>query len=170
MSDNSLCRTCKKPINSARRTVYCSDVCSGAVKVLRCVTCSRPFLSRNRRSFCERPECRQTRAPAVYRYVCPDGRSYVGAVADVRRREKEGVGRRNPRLVAAFEKYPPPTWTYEVLESLTPGCSKEELREAEQRHMERLRSLEPEHGFNINPAVWQGDRLDNASLERGTEI
>jgi hypothetical protein len=53
--------------------------------------------------------------------------------------------------------YPPATWAFEVLEELPLGCSKKTLRRAEQRHIERLCSFLPEHGFNILPAWWSGD-------------
>jgi hypothetical protein len=96
-------------------------------------------------------------APAVYRFVCPDGRSYVGSVSDCRKREARGIARSNPWLKAAFERYPPDTFTYEILERLPRGCSIEQLREAEQRHIERLRSWDQERGFNICPATWNGD-------------
>jgi hypothetical protein len=90
-------------------------------------------------------------SPAVYRFICPDGRSYVGAVGDCRKRG--GIQRSNVRLLAAFELHPPKTWTYEVLERLTPGCSTEALREAEQHHIDRLRSRLPEFGFIMAPAT-----------------
>jgi hypothetical protein len=41
-----------------------------------------------------------------------------------------------------------------VLEKLLPGCSERELREAEQRHIDRLRSRTPELGFNMHPAIF----------------
>jgi hypothetical protein len=43
------------------------------------------------------------------------------------------------------------------LERLPPGCSRRTLREAEQRHIDRLRSWAPDLGFNIVPAVYEGD-------------
>jgi hypothetical protein len=126
-----------------------------------CAACQRSFglpsgRGQYRRLFCS-DECRRVRAPAVYRFVCPDGRSYVGAVTDIRKRDVRGIARSNPWLKAAFERYPPDTFTYEILERLPPGCSIEQLREAEQRHIERLRSWAPESGFNICPATWDGD-------------
>jgi hypothetical protein len=127
-----------------------------------CRACSKLFnlkhgRNQHRRLYCS-DECRRAaRAPAVYRFVCPDGRSYVGAVTDIRKREVRGIARSNPWLAAAFEQYPPDTFTYEILERLPPGCSRGQLREAEQRHIERLRSWAPESGFNICPATWNGD-------------
>jgi hypothetical protein len=121
-----------------------------------CKVCGRSFEASPRRRICS-PECRNGRAPAVYRFVCPDGRSYVGAVGDSRNRAKQKIARSNSRLLTAFEQYPPETWTYEVLERLPLGCSKRDLREAEQRHIDRLRSWAPDVGFNIVSAVWEGD-------------
>jgi hypothetical protein len=126
------------------------------VKVLNCKTCGRPFDSVCRRRYCGRPECQWAKAPAVYRFICPDGRSYVGAVGNSRWRADGGLRRCNTRLLAAFEEHPPEHWTYEVLERLPPGCSRRELREAEQRHIDALCSWSPEAGFNILPAV-EGD-------------
>jgi hypothetical protein len=40
---------------------------------------------------------------------------------------------------------------------LPPGCSKRELREAEQRHIDRLSTWSPAAGFNITPAIWDRD-------------
>jgi hypothetical protein len=128
------------------------------VKVIACKTCQQPFTSSDgRRVYCDRPDCRRTKAPVVYRFVCPDGRSYVGAASDCRNRANHGVARSNTRLLAAYEQYPPETWTYEILERLVPGCSERELREAEQRHIDSLRSYAPEAGFNVLPAIWEGD-------------
>jgi hypothetical protein len=105
------------------------------------------------------------KAPAVYRFVCPDGRSYVGAATDIRKRDVHGIARTNPWLKMAFERYPPDTFTYEILERLPPGCAIGQLREAEQRHIERLRSWAPEPGFNIYPAVWN-TAMDQESWRR----
>jgi hypothetical protein len=59
-----------------------------------------------------RSECRRIRFPTIYRFVCPDGRSYVGAVGDSRKRG--GIQRSNARLLAAFELHPPETPTAET--------------------------------------------------------
>jgi hypothetical protein len=61
-----------------------------------CKTCGEPFISRQGRQYCPRPECRRNKSPAVYRFVCPDGRSYVGAVGDSRKRGD--IQRSNARL------------------------------------------------------------------------
>jgi hypothetical protein len=122
-------------------------------KIKFCAACGRLGV----RKFCS-DECRTRPAPAVYRFVCPDGRSYVGSSANHLTRNKNGLDRRNPWMIAAFEQHPPETWNFEVLEKLQPGCSKEDLREAEQRHIERLRSWDIEIGFNIYPAVWKEGR------------
>jgi hypothetical protein len=118
------------------------------MRTVNCKTCGQPFNSKDRHRYCS-DDCRWRKAPAVYRFCAPDGRSYVGAVGDSRRRADEGLRRSNARLVAAFEQHPSETWTYEILELLPPGCSLEELRAAEQRHIDRLRSREPDAGFNI---------------------
>jgi hypothetical protein len=124
------------------------------VKVVDCKICGRPF--RRGRQSCDRRECWPNRFPAVYRFVCPDGRSYVGAVGNCSGRG-DSIQRSNARLLAAFELHPPETWTFEVLEQLPPGCSMQTRREAEQRHIERLRSWLPEFGFNMLPAAWSWD-------------
>src|SRR6476660_7355170 len=96
-------------------------------------TCGRLFAPKNGRKYCPRSECRRRRFPAVYRFISPDGRSYVGAVSDYRKRGD--IRRSNPRLLVAFELHPPETWVFEVLERLPPGCTLQALREAEQRHI-----------------------------------
>jgi hypothetical protein len=149
------------------------------VKARICRACGRSFDPTLRpfdrvfrsRTFCT-PECRARPSPAVYRYVCPDGRSYVGAVANIEERNEGGICRLNPWLAAAFERHPPETFVFEVLERLTPGCTKRELRAAEQRHIERLRSWSPEAGFNFYPAVWGGDGVGQvaARKRRGEQV
>jgi hypothetical protein len=118
-----------------------------AMKTINCKSCGRPFDSVHGSIYCS-DNCRSKKAPAVYRFVCPDGRGYVGSVSDRRNRANRGIGRSNARLAVAFKQYPPETWTYEILELLTPGCSEQELRAAEQRHIDRMRSCEPDAGFN----------------------
>jgi hypothetical protein len=114
-----------------------------------CCICGRLFAPSNRQNkYCR--ECRRG-GSIVYRYICPDGRSYVGAVAyDGHLRNAHGIKRSNARLLDAFKQYPPATWTFEVLERRPLEYS---LREAEQRHIDRLRSWDPAAGFNMHPAI-----------------
>jgi hypothetical protein len=99
------------------------------------------------------PQCRAAKSPVVYCYTCPDGRKYVGAVLDSTHRFKNGFQRESAVLREAFKQYPPETWTYEILERLDPGCPEILLRVAEQLHINRLRTLDPKFGFNMNPAI-----------------
>lgn len=83
----------------------------------------------------------------MYRFVCPDGRSYIGSRKNIRGRERQGIGcYATPRLLEAFEQHPPETWKFEILEMLT---NEGDQRAAEQRHIERLHALDPAHGFNM---------------------
>jgi hypothetical protein len=91
-------------------------------------------------------------APIVYRFIAPDGRSYVGSVRYGQNRAGS-LARGNTRIGIALKDYPATTWRYEELQSFAPGCSERELRSAEQRHIDRLQTLMPEHGFNMLPAV-----------------
>jgi hypothetical protein len=120
----------------------------------RCVAYDEPMSVQLHGS---RKYCDACSAPAIYRFVCPDGRSYVGSTSYPRDRNLRGLERSNSWLLEAFERHPPETWTYEVLEKLPYGCSKEEVLDAEQQHIERLGSWMKEHGFNIHPAVWEGN-------------
>src|SRR5262249_37143998 len=120
-----------------------------------CATCGRrlsPICHGNQR-YCS-AHCQIYKAPAVYRYVCPDGRSYVGSTHDHEVRLHAGIERSNPRLTSALTKYPAETWTFELLQLLPPGSVVPVLRAAEQHHIERLRTRDPKHGFNILPAVF----------------
>lgn len=110
-----------------------------------CVMCKRPLPagSYGNRKFCG------CKASVVYRFVCPDGRSYVGSTRDHRERSHRGIQRKNPQLIEAFALHPPKTWTYEVLERLPAGRSRKQRAVAEQRHIDRLRTWAPEHGFNM---------------------
>jgi len=162
-----ICQTCQRSFVSTHGRLYCSGVCRGEVKILTCMTCEQSFLSRHGgRRYCS-AECKSApRAPAVYRFICPDGRSYVGSVKDCRKRADNGIQRSNSRLLAAFDQYPSETWTYGVLERLPPGCSERKLRRAEQRHIRRLRSWDPKYGFNIYPAVWNQRAVRQRQQER----
>lgn len=116
-----------------------------------CVGCFSPLpdTGDGRRSkFCS-VGCHRRRAPAVYRWICPDGRSYIGSTPDCRTREQQGVGRKNKRLISAFVDHPPKLWAYEVLQRLPPGCSGRVLQEAEQIYIDKFRSYLPECGFNV---------------------
>jgi hypothetical protein len=46
-------------------------------------------------------------APEVYRYICPDGRSYVGSVADHHKRDRHGLYRFNSWIGDALVTHPP---------------------------------------------------------------
>jgi hypothetical protein len=86
------CETCGQPFESWYGRIYCSDVCKGTLKILRCVACKGLFASgTSRRSYCDRLSCiesRRVKAPAIYRFICPDGRSYVGAVINIEGRRQ----------------------------------------------------------------------------------
>lgn len=121
------------------------------MKTINCKTCGQAFESWYEGQIYCSVVC-SVNAPAIYRFICPDGRSYVGSSCNITKRANYGIARLNVRLAAAFKQHSPETWTFEILESLTPGCSEQELRGAEQRHIDRLHSCEPDAGFNIVPA------------------
>jgi hypothetical protein len=129
-----------------------------------CAACGRAFQPRYRAIFCS-VECRKARSPAVYRFISPDGRSYVGSVADARHRGGK-FGRLNSRIADAIRQFPDSLWHYEVLEHLNPGCQKRERLIAEQRHIDRLRSWSPDGGFNLHPAIWDADGPAQRSARR----
>jgi hypothetical protein len=122
-----------------------------------CLACGKP-VGRGRK-YCGPIACvpRKRPAPAVYRYVAPDGRSYVGSISDVRVRDRAGLGRSNAWIAKALATYPPETWRSEILEWLPIGCSAEVLLQAEQKHIDLLRTFRPKYGFNVAPALWFGD-------------
>jgi hypothetical protein len=77
---------------------------------------------------------------------------------NMRNRHKHVIAN-NKRARTALDRYPPETWSFEILEWL-PHDKKlsfdraiREQYEAEQRHIDRLRTQSPEFGFNIFPAV-----------------
>src|SRR5262249_54391981 len=114
---------------------------------------------RSRKHCCE---CRwQT---AVYRFVCPDGRSYVGSTHDLRTRAVKGLLRSNRRIKEVIEKYPPETWRFEVLELLPSRRPFHEAVEAEQRHIDRLGTLDPARGFNMVRAAAEFDRWTSIKM------
>ena len=110
-----------------------------------CKRCGRPFV-RAWRQYCS-DECRVARSPAVYRFICPDGRSYVGSRNDCRARREEGIKGSNARLRAALEQYPADMWTYEVLQELPPGYWGDEIHEWARKVLVRARmtrEIDPE--------------------------
>ena len=82
------------------------------------------------------PHCRTPRG--VYRFIAPDGRSYVGSCTEIDRHGRQGLGRSNSRMVEVFDRHPPETWKFDIMERLPPGCSKADRRAAEQRHIDRF--------------------------------
>ena len=80
--------------------------------LIRCPSCRKLVPAYKNRIFCS-ALCKVRRAPVVYRFVCPDGRSYVAAAGDISNRNDKGIQRSNRRLEAAFKQYPPETWTFE---------------------------------------------------------
>lgn|GEM_PF-4406236 len=132
----------------------------------RCLSCGVNFA---KVKFCSR-RCARYRAPGVYRFVCPDGRSYVGAVGRVTNRGDK-LARSNRRLQKAFKKYPPETWRFELLETLPGGCTVAALRAAEQRHIDRFCTYKESSGFNMDPAVYADDGpAQKAYRRRRTKI
>jgi hypothetical protein len=115
-----------------------------------CKRCGRPFV----RTWCQycSDECRVARSPAIYRFICPDGRSYVGSRNDCRARREQGIQGSNARLQTPLKQYPAHMWSYEVLQELRPGCLERERLILEQHHIDRYRALDPAYGFNILPA------------------
>jgi hypothetical protein len=122
------------------------------VQTRTCLACHQSFVPQHRlQRYCT-IICRTRPAPAVYRFIAPDGRSYVGSTCDRRKRVKGGICRRNPQLLQTFVTYPPETWAFEILQALPPGCPDFIRIRAEQQHIDRLRSWDPAHGFNMSPA------------------
>lgn len=124
-----------------------------------CRACGGQFaLWRRTLKYCD--GCR-AKSPAVYRYICPDGRSYVGSTWFSKLRPVNGLSRSNARIDAALKEYPAETWVFEIIE-LLPGHSAGDVLhktlEAEQRHIDRLGTLNPERGFNVVSAL-AADRL-----------
>jgi hypothetical protein len=133
---------------------------SRAVFVRWCRRCSAPFMTSHwMAAYCS---CRPSPAvsPAVYRFICPDGRSYVGSAADHHTRKQAGLSRLNGRISEALKRYPAESWTFELLELLPLDGSYHDRLAAEQRHIDRLRSWEPERGFNMVPAHEPSADLD----------
>jgi hypothetical protein len=133
------------------------------LRSIRCKACGELFNPHSKKQSYYSFECRYS-APAVYRFIAPDGRSYVGAVHGIRDRARHRIYRSNSRLLTAFEQYRPESFTFEVLERLPYRCSERELRKAEQKHIDRLRSCDPGMGFNIMSAV--DGRPDPRGLEQ----
>jgi hypothetical protein len=114
-----------------------------------CCSCGASIPRHGGRKYCA--EC--CHQAAVYRFICPDGRSYVGSTHNLRARAVKGLLRSNRRIKAVIQKHPPETWRFEVLERLPSRRPFQEAVKAEQQHIERLGTLNPEHGFNVYAAA-----------------
>ena len=159
------CVICRDEIPRSR--MYCRYCYRGRIPPGDCLTCGRrlPASYRSNSWYCGK-HCQTYKAPAVYRYVCPDGRSYVGSTCNHELRLRAGIKPSNPRLASALKKYPAQTWTFAVLQLLPPGCAVPALRAAEQQHIERLHTRDPKHGFNILPAVFARSKSQPHGHER----
>jgi hypothetical protein len=114
---------------------------------LACKSCGRQFMPPRGGCYRHCAECRskiKAYSPAVYRWVAPDGRSYIGSTVHSFTRPAAGLDRKNRRIDAALKEYPPETWAYEVLERLDPGCPEAELRLAESETSEPASEPEPD--------------------------
>jgi hypothetical protein len=119
-----------------------------------CRACGEQFvLWRRTLKYCD--GCR-TKYPGVYRYICPDGRSYVGSAWFLKLRPVNGLSRSNARIDAALKEYPAETRLFEILEVLT-GLAAGDIHHgtlaAEQRHIDRLGTLNPDRGINVVSAM-----------------
>src|SRR5262249_28690167 len=104
------------------------------------------------------PICPDGCGPGVYRFICPDGRSYVGSRRWLERRKRIGMQPSNKRLQSILVKYPSEMWTFEIIELIPWRMYTRPLGntyEREQYHIERLRSWDPAHGFNMEAACWR---------------
>src|SRR5579859_8197671 len=126
-----------------------------------CLTCQKLFtrhrgrvgnLTGQQQRFCS-ISCRKQIAPAVYCFIAGDGRLYIGSTSNIRTRTRLEVKRSNPRLLEGFLLFAPNTWHFKILEKLKPGCTLLELKLAEQKHIDRLRSSDPRYGFNMQRAT-----------------
>lgn len=154
------CLVCREQIvTNYKRQIYCEHCYRGRRPPGDCKTCGRrlPAEYHGGCRYCSE-HCESYKAPAIYRFICPDGRSYVGSTPDHTKRLRYGFARNNRRLAIALERYPEEQWTFEILQLLPPACSTRKLRQAEQRHMERLHTLLPAHGFNVLTAFGKKPR------------
>ena len=87
-----------------------------------------------------------------------NGKIYIGQTADFKRRCRDhikgfntGSKHSNPHLLAAWRKYGPEAFVFEVIEYVPKD--KELLKEREQYWMDYLNVVDPETGYNISPTA-----------------
>lgn len=93
-------------------------------------------------------------SPGIYQIVCvTTGRFYIGSAMNLRVRRKSHFGllqrneHKNPKLQAAFSKYGPESFRFEILELvLVP-----EMLTAREQHYLDTRKPFGKHGFNLAP-------------------
>jgi hypothetical protein len=85
---------------------------TAAQVALPCPTRGQSFPKYRRKKYCS-DHCRIAKAPAVYRFVCPDGRSYVGSRLNIKNRERDGIGPQNLWLRKALKRHPPEAFRFE---------------------------------------------------------
>ena len=77
-------------------------------------TCAQWFEPprRGQKIYCSK-HCVTAKAPAVYRFICPDGRSCVGSRLKIKNRKRDGIGPQNPWLRKALKRHPPEAFRFE---------------------------------------------------------
>jgi hypothetical protein len=70
----------------------------------------------------ERRKASKDDSPAVYRFVSPDGRSYVGSTRRIKLSALKGLQRSGWRIAEAEAKFPPETWRLKFLSVCRPDA------------------------------------------------
>ena len=100
----------------------------------------------------------------VYKHTSPSGKVYIGITSiNPLKRWKKGNGyRSNQHFWRSICAYGWDAFTHEILME---GLSKEEASEAEMKLIEKYKSNDPEHGYNIT-AGGEVNILPESSLEK----
>src|SRR5262249_40278557 len=110
MHKRTRCLICREKIPPWNK-FFCDYCYRGRKPPGDCLTCGRRLAASYHGScrYCSR-HCRTYKLPAVYRWVCPDGRSYVGSTYNHELRLRcWGLKPSNSRLASALKKYPAQT-------------------------------------------------------------
>ncbi len=100
-------------------------------------------------------------ASGVYSWTTPSGKKYVGSSLNLKQRRmghlkdlRSGT-HKNRHLQNAFAKYGEQAFIWTVLEHVRAA---DQLLQAEESWIQRLKSADREHGYNINPTATGGSR------------
>ena len=128
-----------------------------AISARACRSCGKQFVPRRKHGiFCSN-KCSIIRTPAIYCFICPDGRRYISSRLNIHNRRKYEIGR-NARINEALKRYHPKPRMFEIFETLPVTTDIKSIRAIELQYILCFETWDEKRGFNVN------DPTDNTLL------